>query len=90
MEALISAALSEPARRGDPRVLPALHKALACESVSTFAIEAAALIGEAQLITELTALRGRWDGDKDSLEQAIRACSTDARLAPSGTCIDVG
>jgi HEAT repeat protein len=78
------------ARRGDRRVLPALHKELACESVSTLAIEAAALIGEPQLITELIALRGRWDGDLDQLEQAIRACSPGPPLAPSGTCDEVG
>ncbi len=78
------------ARRGDRRVLPDLQKELACESVSTLAIEAAALIGEPRLITELIALRERWNGDKDLLEQAIRACSPDPLLAPSSTCGEVG
>jgi HEAT repeat protein len=63
------------ARRADRRVLTALHEELARRSVSTLAIEAATLICEPQLITELIALRERWDGDKDILEQAIRACS---------------
>jgi HEAT repeat protein len=72
-------------RRGDPRVLPCLHKELACESIGTLAIEAAALIGEPQLLPQLVALRAWWDVDDRLLEEAIRACSPTPRLTSSGT-----
>ena len=78
------------ARRGDRRVLTALHRELAYQSVSPLVIEAAALICEPQLIAELIALRGRWDGDKDMLEQAIMACSPNPDLASSFMCDEVG
>ncbi len=69
------------ARRRDRRVLTALHEELACQSTCPLVIEAASLIGEPQLITELIALRGCWDGDTEMLEQAIRACSPKPDLA---------
>jgi HEAT repeat protein len=65
------------ARRRDRRVLPALYKELSEDSVSPLAIEAAGLIAVPQLATELIALRRRWDGDTNLLEEAIRACQSD-------------
>jgi HEAT repeats len=74
------------AQRRDRRMLTALHQELACQYVSPLAIEAAALICEPQLITELIGLRGCWDGDQDMLEQAIQACSPDPESATSPIC----
>ncbi len=74
------------ARRGDRRVLPALHKELACKPVGPLAIEAANLIGDPQCTTELIALKGCWDGDKSLLEPALWECSPDLRLASSNSC----
>jgi hypothetical protein len=54
------------------------------ESVSPLAIEAATLIAIPQLIKELIALRGRWDGDTSLLELAIQACLPDPCLGVSG------
>ncbi|MGP0063209.1 MAG: hypothetical protein ACLQGP_06345 [Isosphaeraceae bacterium] len=61
-------------RRGDPRVLPALHRSLDTDSISTMAIEAAFKVGAPDLHPQLVALQGRWDVDKNLLEDAIRAC----------------
>jgi HEAT repeat protein len=72
------------ARRRDQRALPSLHRELSGESVSPLAIEAATLIAIPQLIKELIALRGRWDGDTSLLEQAIQACLPDPCLGVSG------
>ena len=69
------------ARRGDRRVLPALHETLAVVSISTLEVEAASLIGEPDLHPQLVALRGRWDVDQNLLEEAIQACSP----RPEGT-----
>ncbi|MDR3636956.1 MAG: HEAT repeat domain-containing protein [Isosphaeraceae bacterium] len=63
------------ARRGDERVLPALHKELSSELVGTLAVEAAALIGRPELHPVLVALESWWDVDKELLDEAIRACS---------------
>ena len=63
------------ARRGDPRVIPPLLKALASESVWALEVEAASLIGDPRLYPELVALRGWWDVDEELLEGAILACS---------------
>lgn len=71
-------------------MLTALYEELARPSVSPLAIEAATLICEPQFITELIALRDRWDGDKDSLEQAILACTPNPGLSTSSTCDEVG
>ena len=65
------------AQRGDRQVLPALYKELSEDSVSPLAIEAAGLIAVPQLATGLIALRRRWDGDTNLLEEAIRACRSD-------------
>ncbi|MHB1556138.1 MAG: HEAT repeat domain-containing protein [Isosphaeraceae bacterium] len=63
------------ARRGDRRMLPALREDLACGSVGTLAVEAAALIGEPLLYPLLEALQGSWDVDVELLEEALRTCS---------------
>ncbi len=64
------------ARRGDRRMLPALHAELASGSVGRLAVEAAAMIGDPLLQPLLVSLRVRWNVDAEALEEAIRACSS--------------
>lgn len=63
------------ARRRDPRVVPALGRELASESVGRSVVEAAGLIGDPSLLPELLALREWWDVDVAALEEAIACCT---------------
>jgi HEAT repeat protein len=72
------------ARHRDQRALPSLHRELSGESVSPLAVEAAGLIADPQLTAQLVALRGRWEGDANLLEQAIQACLAGPCLGISG------
>jgi HEAT repeat protein len=64
------------ARCGDRRVLPALHRELASDSISNLEVEAASMIGEPDLHPQLLALQGWWKVDENLLEEAIQACSS--------------
>jgi HEAT repeat protein len=70
------------ARRGDRRMLPALRKELASDSVGRLAVEAAALIGDPALHPLLVALRDWWDVDEGLLGEAIDACSPRPEVSP--------
>ena len=61
------------ARRRDRRVIPALVEELASGSVGTYAVEAAALIGEPQLHALLVALKDSWVLDIKALDEALDA-----------------
>ena len=63
------------AQRGDWRVLSPLRRELELDSVGALAVEAAALIGDPELLPALIALEDWWDVDAGSLGEAIRACS---------------
>ena len=80
-EVVRSEALIGLARRKDDRVVPALLKELAADSVDVGVIEAAELIADPQLHSPLVALRGRREGDDWLLEQAILACSLRPEIA---------
>jgi hypothetical protein len=56
-------------------VLTALSRELESDAVGSLAVEAAALIGDPQLLPALIALQDWWDVDEESLGEAIRACS---------------
>jgi HEAT repeat protein len=68
------------ARRKDRRVLEALRRELASDSVWTLAIEAAALFGDPLLHPLLVEIQESWDTDDGSLGDAIRACSLDEAI----------
>jgi HEAT repeat protein len=74
-EVVRSEALIGLARRKDDRVVPALLKELAADSVDVGVIEAAELIAAPQLHSALVAIRSRREGEDWLLEQAILACS---------------
>ncbi len=63
------------AQRRDHRVLPALRRELQSESVQPIVVEAAELLGDAQLYADLLALQTRWGIDDQQLADAIAACS---------------
>ena len=70
------------ARRGDRRMVPALRKELASDSVGRLAVEAPALIGDPALHPLLVALRDWWDVDEGLLGEAIDACSPRPEVSP--------
>lgn len=61
------------ARRKDQRVVEALKRELSGECIGTLSVEAAELIGSAELRSLLLELRDWWDVDAELLERAIAA-----------------
>jgi len=61
------------AARKDERVVEALKRELSSECIGSLAIEAAELIGSAELHSHLIALQDWWDVDPELLERAISA-----------------
>jgi HEAT repeat protein len=80
-EIVRSEALIGLARRKDDRVVSALLKELAADSVDVGVIEAAELIADSQLHSALVNLRGRREGDDWILDQALLACSPPPELS---------
>jgi HEAT repeat protein len=67
-------ALDGLVRRGDPRVLPFLLRALQSDQVGSLEVKAAGDLGKAELVTSLEKLKEWWDVDPELLESAIAQC----------------
>ncbi|HEY3964918.1 MAG TPA: HEAT repeat domain-containing protein [Planctomycetaceae bacterium] len=77
-EVVRSEALIGLARRKDERVLAALLKELAADSVDFGVVEAAELLADPHLHSALIAVRGRLEGHEELLKRAILACTPDS------------
>jgi hypothetical protein len=67
-------------------VVEPLLRAFSSDSVWELEAEAAALIGDSRLYPALTALETEWKGNKESLEDAMRACSPSAAERKRPNC----
>ncbi|HEY3964542.1 MAG TPA: HEAT repeat domain-containing protein [Planctomycetaceae bacterium] len=75
-----SEALIGLARRKDERVLAALLKELAADSIDFGVVEAAELLADPHLHSALIGVRGRLEGHEELLERAILACTPGSDL----------
>ena len=69
------------ARRRDPRAVGLLLGALTTKLVYRWSVEAAAYIGDVNLLPPLRALTGWWNDDSALLETAIARCDPESRHA---------
>jgi hypothetical protein len=62
------------ARRHEPGIDRRVREALEAETVSTLAIDAAAMLGDPQFADVLAAIGRRWNADDPHLQRAVRRC----------------